>query len=224
VFATSQGKVKRTSLQLYQNVNKGGIIAIDLNDGDHLIGVSNTGGQDHILLCTATGMSIRFKESDARAMGRAAAGVKGIELDEGDEVVGLVRVEMRDAEDPTSAVHPQLELLTCTENGYGKRTMLTEYLVQGEDGLRIQSRGGKGRIDIQTTERNGRVVAVAAVNESQSAVLVTQGGLLVRIPVAQVRRTGRNTQGVRVVNPKDGDKLVAMAITEASEGDPTPAA
>lgn len=222
VFATSQGKVKRTSLQLYQNVNKGGIIAIDLNEGDHLIGVINTSGQDHILLCTATGMSIRFKEHDARAMGRAAAGVKGIELEEGDEVVGLVCVEMRDAEDPTSAIHPQLELLTCTENGYGKRTPLTEYLVQtegedGQTGWRTQSRGGKGRIDIQTTERNGRVVAVAAVSEAHSAVLVTQGGLLVRIPVAQVRRTGRNTQGVRVVNLKDSDKLVAMAVTDASE-------
>jgi len=217
VFATTHGKVKRTSLQLYQNVNRSGIIAIDLNEGDHLVGVTNTSGQDHLLLCTAQGMSIRFKEHDARAMGRAAAGVKGIELEEGDEVVGLVRIEMRDAEDPLSAIHPNIELLTVTQKGYGKRTDLNEYLVQGEEGYRIQSRGGKGRIDIQTTERNGPVVAVAAVTENMGAVFVTQGGLLVRIPVDQIRKVGRNTQGVRVVNLKEGDQLIAAAVTPPSD-------
>ena len=220
VFATSQGKVKRTSLKLYQNVNRSGIIAIDLNEGDHLVGVTNTSGEDHLLLGTANGMSIRFKEHDARAMGRAAAGVKGIELEEGDEVVGLVRVEMREADDATSAIHPNVDLLTVTERGYGKRTDLNEYLVQQEDGsYRIQSRGGKGRIDIRTTERNGKVVAVAAVKEGEGVVFVTQGGLLVRMPVAQISRIGRNTQGVRVVNLKDGDTLIAAAVTPPSEGE-----
>jgi DNA gyrase subunit A len=239
VFATAQGKIKRTSLKLYQNVNKSGIIAISLNDGDRLIGVVATSGIDHLLLGTRQGMSIRFEETDARAMGRDAAGVKGIELSEedgGDQVVGLVRIEMRTADDPTSSVHPEIDLLTVTENGYGKRTDLTEYLVQTEGegdaegtpaetgaaapkgAFRVQSRGGKGRIDIRTTERNGQVVSVTAVTQEQGVVFVTQGGLLVRIPAAQISRIGRATQGVRVVNLKDGDKLIAAAVVPADAG------
>jgi DNA gyrase subunit A len=222
VFATSQGKIKRSSLRLYQNVNKGGIIAVDLNDGDRLIGVTTTSGSDHLLLATASGMSIRFKESDARPMGRSAAGVKGIELEEGDEVVGLVRIEMRDEDDPTSSIHPEVDLLTVTQRGYGKRTAMNEYLVQGEgEGgkveYRVQSRGGKGRIDIRTEGRNGRVVAVRAVTQDMGVVLVSEGGLLVRTPIAQVSRIGRNTQGVRLVNLKEGDRLVAAAVVPASE-------
>jgi DNA gyrase subunit A len=230
VFATAQGKVKRSSLRLYQNVNKGGIIAVDLNAGDRLIGVTTTSGTDHLLLGTTQGMSIRFKESDARPMGRSAAGVKGIELSEGDEVVDLVRIQMRDEYDPLSSVHPEIDLLTVTEHGYGKRTDMNEYLVQGEGEagateFRIQSRGGKGRIDIRTTERNGRVVAMKAVTEGQGVVLVSEGGLLVRIPVAQVSRIGRNTQGVRLANLKEGDRLVAAAVVPATEGgeEPPPA-
>ncbi|MBL0926950.1 MAG: DNA gyrase subunit A [Phycisphaerales bacterium] len=227
VFATAQGKVKRSSLKLYQNVNKAGIIAIDLNDGDSLIGVVSTSGNDHVLLATAGGMSIRFKESDARAMGRNAAGVKGIELEETDRVVGVVRVEMRDESDAASSVHPEVDLLTVTENGYGKRTDMAEYLVHGEgeggrEELRIQSRGGKGRIDIRTTERNGRVVTVKAVKPDEGVVFVTQSGMLVRTAVAGISRIGRNTQGVRVVNLKDGDKLIAAAVTPPG-GDEEPA-
>ena len=165
-------------------------------------------------------------------MGRAAAGVKGIELAEGDEVVGLVPIEMRDANDPTSSVHKDIDLLTVTENGYGKRTDLTEYLVQTGDessdeaaaapgahapGYRVQSRGGKGRIDIRTTDRNGRVVAVAAVQPEQGVVFVTQGGMLVRTRAAQISRIGRATQGVRVVNLKEGDRLIAAAVVPAAE-------
>jgi DNA gyrase subunit A len=222
VFATAQGKIKRSSLRLYQNVNRAGIIAVDLNEGDRLIGVTYTSGNDHLLLGTTNGMSIRFKESDARPMGRSAAGVKGIELSEGDEVVDLVRIEMRDENDPTSSVHPEVDLLTITENGYGKRTSLTEYLVAGEaaDGsveYRVQSRGGKGRIDIRATERNGRVVAMKSVTEKDGVVCVTEGGLLVRMPVGQISRIGRNTQGVRVVNVKEGDRVVAAAVVPEEE-------
>ncbi len=222
VFATAQGKVKRTSLRLYQNVSRAGIIAVDLNEGDRLIGVTNTSGTDHLLLGTAQGMSIRFMESDARPMGRGAAGVKGIELVEGDEVVDLVRVEMRDENDPLSSVHPEVDLLTVTENGYGKRTAMIEYLVagEGEGGkteYRAQSRGGKGRIDIRTEGRNGKVVAMKAVKEGEGVVLVSEGGLLVRIPVAQISRIGRNTQGVRLANLKEGDRLVAAAVVPPGE-------
>jgi len=227
VFATAQGRIKRSGLKLYQNVNKGGIIAVALNDGDSLIGVATTSGHDHLLLGTAKGMAIRFREDDARPMGRSAAGVKGIELADGDSVVGLVRIEMRDGDDPTSTAHPEVDLLTVTANGYGKRTDLAEYLVQGEgEGggveYRIQSRGGKGRIDIRTTERNGDVVAVKAVTEGDELVCVTEGGLLVRMPVEQISRIGRNTQGVRVVNVKEGDRVVATAVVPPEEAQAAP--
>src|SRR5690606_5957478 len=154
--------------------------------------VHSTGAND-VLLATANGMSIRFNENDARVMGRTAAGVKGIELEEGDHVVGLIRVD------------DDADLLTVCDNGYGKRTALTEYLIRSEDGTtRPQSRGGKGRIDIKTTERNGKVVAVRGVQEDDSLMFISQGGMLVRVAAKSISRIGRNTQGVRVVNLKEG--------------------
>jgi DNA gyrase subunit A len=209
-FATASGKVKRTSLKDFRNVNRGGIIAVNLNEGDVLIDVVHTTGSNHVLLATAGGMSIRFDESDARVMGRNAAGVKGIELAEDDKVVGLIRVEVDDDAD----------LLTVSENGYGKRTSLSEYLVQQEDGTtRPQSRGGKGRIDIKTTERNGRVVAVRCLREGDSVMFISQGGMLVRVAAKSISHIGRNTQGVRLVNLKEGDKLIAAARIADSESD-----
>ena len=223
VFATAQGRVKRSSLKLYQNVNRSGLIALGLNDDDALIGVRWTGGDDHLLLATRNGMAIRFSEQDARAMGRSAAGVKGIDLGAGDEVVGLARIPV-DGEPGRlgkSEAEDHLSLLTVTENGYGKRTAVREYLVAStsEDGAvsyRPQSRGGKGRIDIRTTARNGTVVSAIEVTEDDGLVLVTQGGLLVRTGAAQVSRVGRATQGVRVVNLKRGDRLVGVAVVPAS--------
>ncbi len=222
VFATRKGRVKRTSLKLYRNVNKAGIIAIDLNDGDHLIRVIYTVGHDHLLLGTSRGMAIRFRESDVRAMGRNAAGVKGIDLADGDEVVGLIKIEMEDAEAPTSTIYPEVDLLTVTQHGYGKRTSLDEYLVQSEsdDGsvtYRIQSRGGKGRIDIRTSERNGRVVTIRSVKDGEGLVFITRNGLLVRIAANSISRIGRATQGVRVVNLKDGDELIGVAVAPVEE-------
>ena len=207
VFATQKGRVKRTSLKDYRNVNRGGIIAIALNDGDNLMGVISTAGTDHVLLATKEGMAIRFDEDDARVMGRDTAGVKGIELADTDEVVGIVRC------DDTRS------LLTVTSNGYGKRTAFSEYLVQSEDGsTRAQSRGGKGRIDIQTTDKNGQVVAVLPIATTDSVVVVSSGGMLVRTPAAQIREIGRNTQGVRVVRLKDGDLVVGVASAPADAG------
>src|SRR5690606_15500310 len=204
----SQGRVKRTALKDYRNVHRAGIIAINLNEGDTLIDVVHTTGSNHVLLATASGMSIRFDENDVRVMGRNAAGVKGIDLKKGDEVVGLICVD------------DDADLLTVTENGYGKRTPLLEYLVQSEDGsTRAQSRGGKGRIDIQTTERNGQVVAIRCVREGDSLMFISESGMLVRVPAREIRRIGRNTQGVRLVNLKDGDKLMAAARIAESEGD-----
>ena len=205
-FATSSGRVKRTSLKDFRNVNRSGIIAVNLNEDDRLIDVVYTTGNDHVLLSTARGMAIRFDENDARVMGRSAAGVKGIDLADDDEVIGLVRAEAG------------ADLLTVTERGYGKRTPIDEYLVQSESGVRPQSRGGKGRIDIRTTARNGRAVAVLAVREDDGLMFVTERGLIVRIAAESVRQTGRGTQGVRVVNLKEGDRLISMARV-AESGD-----
>jgi DNA gyrase subunit A len=211
LFATESGKVKRTALKDYRNVHRSGIIAIGLNEGDRLVDVVHTRGQDHVLLATADGMAIRFDENDARVMGRGAAGVKGIELREGDTVVGLVRCD------------PESDLLTVTENGYGKRTALAEYLVQQEDGsTRPQSRGGKGRIDIKTTERNGKVISVRVVKDGDSIMFISEKGNLVRIPAATISSIGRNTQGVRLVNLVEGDRVVATArVLETEENGET---
>ena len=218
VFATKQGLIKRSSLRLYQNIHKGGLIAVKLKAGDSLIGVTWTTGRDHLLLGTQSGMAIRFQESDARPIGRSAAGVKGIGLRPGDSVVGMVRIFMTDPADeaPQRTLHDELDLLTLTEHGYGKRTNIDEYLVQSEQPngghtLRPQSRGGKGRIDIRTTKRNGSVVAIKPVRPGEGLMLITQKGLMVRIAVDSISRIGRATQGVRIVNLKDGDRLIAAA-------------
>ncbi len=207
-FATSSGRVKRTSLKDFRNVNRAGIIAVGLNEGDRLIDVVYTTGENHVLLATSGGMAIRFDENDARVMGRGAAGVKGIDLAGDDEVIGLVRVE------------PDTDLLTVTEHGYGKRTPIDEYLVQSEAGARPQSRGGKGRLDIRTTDRNGKAVTVLSVGEDDGVMLVSEQGMIVRIGAGTVRRTGRATQGVRVVNLKAGDRLMAAArVAESGDED-----
>lgn len=199
-FGTSRGRVKRTALREYRNINRAGIIAINLNEGDDLIDVVRTGGHDHVLLATRAGMAIRFDENDARPMGRSAAGVTGIDLADDDLVVGIVRAE------------ENADLLTICERGYGKRTPLEEYLVQSEDGsTRTQRRGGKGRLDIRTTDRNGPVACVRCVTDDDSLVLISEGGMIVRVAARDISRIGRNTQGVRIVNLKSGDRLIAAA-------------
>ncbi|MBI1338156.1 MAG: DNA gyrase subunit A [Phycisphaera sp.] len=209
VFATAKGIVKRTALKDYRNVNKSGIIALNLREDDSLIGVTWTTGEDHILLGTKSGMAIRFHEDDARAMGRNATGVKGIDLADDDEVVGLVRCLKDD----------KLDLLTVTSGGFGKRTPLDEYLVHSEDGsVRAQSRGGKGRRDMNTTDKNGDVVGLLAVTPDDDLMLISTGGMIVRIDAGDVRQTGRGTQGVIVINLKDDDTLAGVArIAEEDE-------
>ncbi len=208
VFATRLGRVKRTSLAEYRNVNSAGIIAINLREGDELINVTHTNGNDHILLGTSKGMSIRFNENDARMMGRNASGVKGISLAADDYVVDMVDCTQED----------QNELLTITENGYGKRTALHEYLVHSEDGsVRTQGRGGKGRRDIATTKRNGRVVATLSVLDTDDLVLISVGGMIVRIEANSIRQTGRGTQGVRVINLKGEDQVASIARIAESD-------
>ncbi len=188
-FATRKGVVKKTDLSAFSNVRTNGIIALGIEEGDALVGVKITDGSKDVLLSTASGMSIRFPESEVRSMGRNAFGVKGITLEEGDEVVGLEIVE------------PGTTILTVTENGYGKRTEEPEYRAQG--------RGGKGIIDIKTTERNGKVAAVAQVKDEDEVMVVTNGGMLIRMKAKEISVIGRNTQGVRVISLESESEKVA---------------
>lgn len=211
IFATARGIIKKTPLNAYANIRTSGIIAIGLEEKDELIAVSITSGQDHILLGTRHGMAIRFKETDVRPMGRPAAGVKGIELQEADgsipadEVVSMIIIP-----------HNELEtcmVLTACDNGFGKRTPVSDY--------RLIRRGGKGVINIKTTERNGNVVGLRAVSDADELMLITENGILMRTRVSEIRETGRNAQGVKLIRVDDGDRLVAMAKidVEEKEGD-----
>ena len=190
-FATKQGTVKKTALKDFANVRKGGIIAIGIDQGDNLIEVKLTTGKSEVVLITRDGMSIRFNEEDARPMGRPAGGVRGISLYKGDAVVAL------------SVVVPDAKLLVAGENGIGKRTDFEEY--------RIQSRGGKGIITMKTNEKTGAVVGALTVRDTDEIMLITVGGQMVRIPVQGIREAGRNTQGVKLVNLAEKDKLQAIA-------------
>jgi DNA gyrase subunit A len=220
-FVSKHGIVKRTALKDYRNVNKGGIIAVGLKDGDTLLDVTLTDGLDDILLATASGMAIRFSEEDARLMGRSAAGVKGIELEDGDEVIGVVRVPMtKDADGDPVSKDASLCLLTITEHGYGKRTPIDEYRVQPETGkMRSQSRGGKGRVDIKVTDKNGKSVAALAVLPGEDVVVITRGGQLVRTQTDSIRECGRGSQGVRVVTLNEADAVIAAATAPEEEAE-----
>lgn len=219
-FVSRGGIVKRTPLKEYRNVNTSGLIAVGLKEGDHLLDVTLTDGNDDLLMVTASGMAIRFNEADARLMGRPAAGVKGIDLEEGDEVIGVVRIPMdrKDADDPGVTLDKSIRLLTITERGYGKRTPVDEYRVQSEDGsVRSQSRGGKGRVDIKVTEKNGRSVAALAVRPGDDIVVITRGGQLVRTSADSIRECGRGAQGVRVVSLNESDAVIAAAPVPPDE-------
>jgi len=200
VTATRKGQIKKTALKAYSNPRKGGIQAVGVGEGDEVVGVAITTGSDEIVLGTRNGQAIRFKETNVRPMGRTAAGVRGVNLRKGDKVVGMVILD------------PAATLLTLCENGYGKRTHFDEY--------RIQSRGGYGIINIKTTARNGKVVAVKPIRDSDELMLITSGGMIVRTGADGLRTIGRATQGVRVIGLKPGDKLVAIARVISE--DPTP--
>lgn len=210
-FATANGVVKRTALKDYRNVHSSGIIALSLREGDSLIGVTWTHGSDHILLGTRRGIAIRFHEDEARAMGRNASGVRGIDLEEGDAVVGLIRCAAAD----------QRQLLSVTSKGLGTRTPLDEYLVHSDDGTtRVQGRGGKGRISVDTTDKNGEVVSLLAVEPKDGLMLISTSGMIVRINAGTVRQTRRGAQGVRVIDLAEGDTLAAAAQVTDDEKAP----
>ncbi len=198
-FATQLGTVKKTALADFANVRRGGIIAITIEPGDSLIQVRLTSGQDQVVLITREGMSIRFSEEDVRSMGRPAAGVRGISLDKGDAVVAQ------------ALVVPDATLLVAGERGIGKRTNFDEY--------RLQTRGGKGIITMKTNDKTGRVIGALTVRDHDELMLITQSGQMVRTAVRDIRETGRNTQGVKLINLELSDALsdIAPVINEEAE-------
>ena len=197
VFATEKGVVKKTNLAAFSNPRSAGIIAIAIDEGDRLIGIKQTDGHNEIVLTTRNGMSIRFKESELRDQGRDTRGVCGIDLAKDDRVESL------------EIVDPRATFLVCTENGYGKRTSFDEY--------RLQKRGGKGLMTIRTSERNGCIVGAHAVMENDALMLISAQGQMIRTPVGDVRVISRVTQGVRLIQLDEGDKLVAATTVEPED-------
>jgi len=208
LMATRRGVVKKTSLAEFQNIRRSGLIACTLNQGDLLIGACVGGESDEIILATRTGMAIRFPESDVRAMGRSAIGVRGISLEGDDLVVGMTMVA-NPAQDGEAAGRT---LMTVCEAGYGKRTLISEY--------RPQRRGGKGLIDIQTEDRNGPVVAVCSVTDATELMLINSGGTIIRTRASDFSVIGRNTKGVRVIDLAEGEKVVAVTPIVEDESEP----
>ena len=188
---TRRGQIKKTSVLDYSNYREKGIIGVKLADDDQLLGAAVTDGESEVLIATRSGKSIRFDEAQVRAMGRNTNGVKAIELAPEDEVVGLAVTEA-----------DRTQVLTVCARGYGKRTPLEDF--------RLQNRGGKGIILIDASERNGPVVGISLVKEGDEVMLMTDRGQTIRTTVSEIRQTGRNAQGVRVMNVSDGESVVAM--------------
>jgi DNA gyrase subunit A len=199
VFATKKGLIKKTALMQYSNPRANGIRAISLEDKDEVIGIRLTDGQQEIVLSTADGQSIRFKEDQVRPTGRGSYGVVGMRLDEGDGVVSMEILSLG------------ADLLTVSENGFGKRTEASEY--------RITSRGGKGIITMKTTDKTGRVVGVQQVTEDDQLMLVTNKGKIIRLRIKDIRVIGRNTQGVHLIDVEEGERVVSLARLAEKEED-----
>jgi DNA gyrase subunit A len=199
VFATKKGAVKKTDLMLYSNPRASGIRAIGLEDGDEVIGVRLTDGQQELILSTLDGQSIRFKEDQVRPTGRGTYGVLGMRLDSGDAVVSM---EM---------LNRGASILTVSEKGYGKRTEMEEY--------RLQSRGGKGIITMKATEKTGRIVGGQQVTDDDQLMLVTNNGKIIRLRMRDIRVIGRNTQGVRLIDVEEGERVVSLARLAEKEED-----
>ncbi|MFB3897442.1 MAG: DNA gyrase subunit A [bacterium] len=199
VMLSEQGTIKKTELSAFSNPRKGGIIAMTIEDGDKLVEAKLTNGNQQILIGTKQGQAIRFPETDVRPMGRSAQGVRGIRLEKDDIVIGM------------EIVQEGSTLLTVCENGYGKRTELDEY--------RIQGRGGKGIINIKTDERNGMVVGIKEVIDTDKMMLITSKGMVIQCPIADIRAISRNTKGVRLIKLEEGDKVAAVARLGEKDSD-----
>jgi DNA gyrase subunit A len=202
LLCTRNGVIKKSPLSAFANPRRGGIIAINLDSEDELIAALRTNGSQEVAIASRGGKSIRFPEEQVRPMGRAAAGVRGMTLSKGDEVVGM------------EILSPGATILTVTEKGYGKRTPLEDY--------RLQRRGGQGVITIRTSDRNGKVVRVAQVVDDDEVMLITDGGKVLRCPVKGISTMGRATQGVRVMNLGSGERLASMARIAERDEDEAP--
>lgn len=199
VMTTNKAVIKKCNLSVFRNPRRDGIIAMDIDEGDALMGVKLTSGQNHIMLASRKGMSLRFDETEIRDMGRTARGVRGMKISKDDQIESL------------EIVDEKATFLVCTENGYGKRTGFDEY--------RCQHRGGKGIFTIKTSERNGEVVGALSVMETDAVMLITAKGMMIRMNVADIRVISRVTQGVRLINLDEGDKLVSATPVEPEEED-----
>ena len=201
VFSTRGGIVKKSNLNDFKNIRKGGIIAIKIEEGDRLIDCRMTTGQDEIVLITHDGMSIHFHEEEMRDQGRDTVGVWGIRLEQGDYVVGA------------AVVNKDAQLLVAGENGFGKRTSFEEY--------RVQSRGGKGIITMKTTEKTGGVAGALTLRDTDEIMLITNKGKMVRTRVAEIRETGRNAQGVKLIDLREGEVLqdIAPVVSDAEDAE-----
>src|SRR4051794_650313 len=198
VMVTKNGVIKKTELSEFQNIRSNGINAVNVDDGDELLDVMLTDGTKRIFIATHDGLAIRFDESDVRPMGRAARGVRGIDLRKGDYVVSVSPVSSDDSE----------KMLSVSECGFGKQTPITTY--------RLQSRGGKGVINMKTTEKTGKVVAVFPVDEESEMMIITKQGKLIRIEANEIRKTGRGAQGVRLIRTDGGDKVTSASLLDAT--------
>ena len=208
-FATRSGTVKKTPLKDFSNVMSRGIIAIGIDKEDELVAASCTDGNQIVFLATHNGMAIRFDEDDVRSMGRPAYGVRGMDLSKGDYIVGMaitpkVRKKAKDGGEDESSL-----ILSVTEQGYGKRTDVDEY--------RLQSRGGKGVINVKTTARNGKVVSIMLVNEKSEVMVISQFGKIIRIDTKNIREAGRSTQGVRLLHLEEDDRVAAASVIPPEE-------
>ncbi len=199
IFATERGLIKKSALSDYKNVKQSGLKGIKIIDGDNLLNVRVTSGDQDVLLCSSNGKIIRFSEDDCRPMGRVSQGVKGINIDDSEKIIGM------------EIINDNVEILSITENGYGKRTSASQY--------RKQSRGGKGILAMRLTEKNGEICAIKPVHEAQDLMIITDAGQVIRTKISGISLMGRATQGVRIIRLKDGEKVVAVEniVEEDSE-------
>jgi len=188
---TKNGIIKKTSLEAYSNPRAGGIIAINLDEGDELISTKLTDGQRHLFIGTKMGKAIQFPEDQVREVGRTARGIRGIRLSKGDTVVGM------------EVVFPNTYILTVTENGYGKRSQASDY--------RIQNRGGSGILTVKRTPKTGDVVGIKTVTDEDELMIISNKGKIIRLKASDIPVQGRSTQGVRLINLEEGEKVMAIA-------------
>ncbi|WP_369793746.1 DNA gyrase C-terminal beta-propeller domain-containing protein [Bacteriovorax sp. DB6_IX] len=190
IFATNKGLVKKSSLEDYSNIKQSGLKAIKLQDGDHIVNVRISDGSKDVLLCSSSGKIIRFAESDARPMGRVSQGVKGINIDETEKIIGMELID------------DTMEILSVTEKGYGKRTQASQY--------RKQTRGGKGILAMRLTDKNGEIIQIKPVTDKDDLMVVTDRGQVIRTKISGISLMGRATQGVRILTPKEDEKVVSV--------------